>query len=179
MCLQYKSFENTLGKGEIARNEQFLLFQQCFLTIWRVFYQFHQIWNCRLQSLSIWKRPKFVVWERVKHLLGVCQDSSFPTIILSESIGSKIPEIEFGQNILLYAFSWPERLWPKCPGLNVCGQNVLAWTSVAKMSWPERLCPKCPGLNVCGQNVLAWTSVAKMSWPERLWPKCPGLNVCG
>ena len=24
--LQYKSFENTMGKGEIARNEQFLLF---------------------------------------------------------------------------------------------------------------------------------------------------------
>ena len=29
--LQYKSVENTLGKGEIARNEQFLLFPQCFL----------------------------------------------------------------------------------------------------------------------------------------------------
>ena len=26
MCLQYKSFENNVGKGEIARNEQFLLF---------------------------------------------------------------------------------------------------------------------------------------------------------
>ena len=25
-CLQYKSFENTVGKGEIAHNEQFLLF---------------------------------------------------------------------------------------------------------------------------------------------------------
>ena len=33
-CLQYKSFENsTVGKGEIARNEQFLLFQQCFLPV--------------------------------------------------------------------------------------------------------------------------------------------------
>ena len=31
MCLHYKSFENTVGKGEIARNEQDLLFQQCFL----------------------------------------------------------------------------------------------------------------------------------------------------
>ena len=30
---QYKSFENTVGKGEIARNEQFLLFPQCFLPI--------------------------------------------------------------------------------------------------------------------------------------------------
>ena len=31
-CLQYMSVENTVGKGEIARNEQFLLFPQCFLS---------------------------------------------------------------------------------------------------------------------------------------------------
>ena len=30
-CLLYKSLENTEGKGEIARDEQFLLFPQCFL----------------------------------------------------------------------------------------------------------------------------------------------------
>ena len=42
-CLQYKSFENTVGKEEIARNEQFLLFPQCFLPIWRTFCEFHQI----------------------------------------------------------------------------------------------------------------------------------------
>ena len=30
-CLQHKSFENTAGKGEIACNEQFLLYPQCFL----------------------------------------------------------------------------------------------------------------------------------------------------
>ena len=29
-CPQYKSFKNTVAKGEIARNEQFLLFSQCF-----------------------------------------------------------------------------------------------------------------------------------------------------
>ena len=28
---QQTAFENIVGKGEIARNEQFLLFQQCFL----------------------------------------------------------------------------------------------------------------------------------------------------
>ena len=37
MCLQYKSFENTAGKGEIAHNEQFLLFPQCFLPISEIF----------------------------------------------------------------------------------------------------------------------------------------------
>ena len=40
--LQYKSFENTVGKEEIARNEQFLLFPQCFLPVWRTFSHFHQ-----------------------------------------------------------------------------------------------------------------------------------------
>ena len=27
------TFENTVGKGEIARDEQFLLFPQCFLPV--------------------------------------------------------------------------------------------------------------------------------------------------
>ena len=43
MCLQYKSLENTVEKGEIARNEQFLLFPQCFLLVWRTFCHLHQI----------------------------------------------------------------------------------------------------------------------------------------
>ena len=65
-CLRYKSFENTVGKGEIARNEQFLLFPQCFLPIWRAFCHFYQTGNCRLQTLSVWKSLKIVAWERVK-----------------------------------------------------------------------------------------------------------------
>ena len=40
-CLQYKSFENIVGKREIARNEQFLLFQLCFLSILRTFCHFN------------------------------------------------------------------------------------------------------------------------------------------
>ena len=54
------------GKGEIARNEQFLLFPQCFLPVWINFCHFRQIWNCRLQALSLWKSLNFVVCERVK-----------------------------------------------------------------------------------------------------------------
>ena len=65
-CLQYKQVENTAVKGEIARNEQFLHFPQCFLPVLRAFCHFHQILNCRLQILSVWKSLKFVVWERVK-----------------------------------------------------------------------------------------------------------------
>ena len=41
--LQYKSFENTVGKGETAHHEQFLLFPQCFQPIWRAFCHFRQI----------------------------------------------------------------------------------------------------------------------------------------
>ena len=40
-CLHYKSLENTVGKGEIARNEQFLLFSQCFPPILRAVYHLY------------------------------------------------------------------------------------------------------------------------------------------
>ena len=63
-CLLNKSFESTLEKEEIARDEQFLLFPQCFLPVWRPVCHFHQIQNCRLQTLSFWKSLKFVIWER-------------------------------------------------------------------------------------------------------------------
>ena len=33
MCLQYKSFENSVGKGRIAHNEQFFLSEKCFLPV--------------------------------------------------------------------------------------------------------------------------------------------------
>ena len=69
MCLQYKSFENTTRKGEIARNQQFVLFSQCFLYFQRTFLHFHQNQNYRLQTLSVWKSLKFVVLERVKVLV--------------------------------------------------------------------------------------------------------------
>ena len=40
--LQYKSLENSVGKGEIARYEQFLLFPRCFLPHLRTFHHIHQ-----------------------------------------------------------------------------------------------------------------------------------------
>ena len=36
-ALGNKPLENTVGKGEIARNEQFLFFPQCFLPVWIAF----------------------------------------------------------------------------------------------------------------------------------------------
>ena len=65
--LQDMSFENTKGKGEIVRNEQFLLFPQCFLFIWLTSCYFRQIHYCRLQTLSVWKSLKLDIWERAKY----------------------------------------------------------------------------------------------------------------
>ena len=59
-----------MGKGETAQNEQFLLFQQCFLPSWRTFSHFPQVQNCRLQTLLVWKILKFVICERVNPLPG-------------------------------------------------------------------------------------------------------------
>ena len=66
MPLGNKPIENTVGTGEITRNEQLLLFPQCFLPIWRPFSQCHPILNYHLQTLSIWESSKYVDLESVK-----------------------------------------------------------------------------------------------------------------
>ena len=48
--LQYKPFENTVGKAEIALNEQFLLFPQCFLLCYWTFLPFSS--NLKLLSAT-------------------------------------------------------------------------------------------------------------------------------
>ena len=56
--LQYKSFEYTVEKGEIACNEQFLPFTQCFLPLWSNFPPFSS--NLKLSSANSFtlKQPK-------------------------------------------------------------------------------------------------------------------------
>ena len=64
-CLQYKSSENTLGKGEIACNEQFLLFLQCFLPsgeLSDIFIKF-EIVVCKLFQFE--QVGNVVIWEMV------------------------------------------------------------------------------------------------------------------
>ena len=62
-----KSILKTLREKEkLLVTSNFSFSPQCFLPFRRTFWHFHQIWNCRLQTLSVWKGPKFVVWERVK-----------------------------------------------------------------------------------------------------------------
>ena len=63
MCVQYESFENTVGKEEIARNEQFLLFPQSLKIL--------------VANFLSWKSLKFVVWEMVKKHPFTLQPHSF------------------------------------------------------------------------------------------------------
>ena len=60
---EVSKFENTVGKGEIAHNEQFLLFPQCFLSGWRTLCHLHQIWNCYLQNLSVCRFNMTCIWK--------------------------------------------------------------------------------------------------------------------
>ena len=73
----YKSLENTVGKGEIALYEQFLLFQQCFLPFVKTFLPLSS--NLKLSSVNSFSFEglKFVVWERVKET-GITSDGFRP-----------------------------------------------------------------------------------------------------
>ena len=44
-------------------------FSQCFLPLKRALCHFHHVKSCHLQTLSVWKSLKFVIWERVKILI--------------------------------------------------------------------------------------------------------------
>ena len=50
----------TLWEEKLFQTSNFS-FSHCFLPVWITFCHFRQIWNC-LQTLSIWKSLKFVVW---------------------------------------------------------------------------------------------------------------------
>ena len=112
MCLQYKSFENTVGKGEIARHEQFLLFPHCFLPVRRTYFQFLQIWSCRLLTHSVWKSLRFVVWYRINRLLYTNTDNCLIREIVCLFDIQNLPEAESFQpcpdgSVISVSDPWP------------------------------------------------------------------------
>ena len=56
--LQQTALENIVGKEEIARNEQFLLFPQCFLLNQIIVSPFVHIFDIISFLLLKWKNPK-------------------------------------------------------------------------------------------------------------------------
>ena len=60
-----KSLLKTLWEKEKLLITSNFSFSQWLLPVWKTFCHFHQTWNCRLQTISVWKSLKFVIWERV------------------------------------------------------------------------------------------------------------------
>ena len=66
-CLQCKSFENTVEKGELAQYEQFLLFTQCFPSVFYLFSLRHfSKFKIAFWKLSVWKSLKLSFGKRVE-----------------------------------------------------------------------------------------------------------------
>ena len=55
------SFSHSVFK-RLASYQQFFLFPLYFLPVWRTSCHLHPVWNSHLQTLSVWKSLKFVVW---------------------------------------------------------------------------------------------------------------------
>ena len=64
-CLQYKPFENTEGKGEIACNEQFLLFLSVFYVFEELSANFIKFAIVFCKLFQFGRVLKFVIWEQV------------------------------------------------------------------------------------------------------------------
>ena len=110
--------------------EKLPLFPQCFLPVWRTFCHFHQIWNCRLQTLSVWKSLKFVVWERVKaiYLLEIHVVKDKWTVRHKwgggTNNGAELDE------------KWPKTAWNTNRNL-LCVSNIQAENKLLGTKWQE------------------------------------------
>ena len=63
------SLLKTLWENEkLLVTSNFSFSQSFFLPLGKTSCHFHTMQNCRLQSFSVWKSLKFVVWERIKSL---------------------------------------------------------------------------------------------------------------
>ena len=58
MHQRQRTFENIVGKEEIASNEQFLLFPQCFLLKQKIYSHLSKFLTSYLYLLLNWKSPK-------------------------------------------------------------------------------------------------------------------------
>ena len=64
MHKQKTSFENIVGKEEIARNEQFLLFPQCFLLNQKIVSPFVNIFDIISLFAAELEGPKIDMWGK-------------------------------------------------------------------------------------------------------------------
>ena len=67
MCLQYKSFENTVGKEKLLLMRNFSFFHNVYYPFGELFAMYIK-YKLSPAKYSVWKSLKFEVWERVKDL---------------------------------------------------------------------------------------------------------------
>ena len=58
------AFENIVGKEEIARNKQFLLFPQCFLLHQKIVSPFVHIFDIISVFAAELEEPKICIWSK-------------------------------------------------------------------------------------------------------------------
>ena len=66
-------------KEKLLERSNFSFSPWCCLSVWRTFCHFHQLWNCCLQTISVWKSLTYVVWERVNLLKSVKLSTIYTT----------------------------------------------------------------------------------------------------
>ena len=98
------------GKRRNCSKRAISLFLSVF---WRVFCHFYQTWNYILQTLSVWKSPKLVVWERVKHCdymncLVWCQSIWAVKFYIFPSVSDSSPAENTNNTITTMRECWQE-----------------------------------------------------------------------
>ena len=73
------------------------------------FCHFHQIRNCRLQDLSVWKSLKFVVWERVKMATWMYNNTS--KLLWQEIVGLRFHLLWKEQGFFLCSHQCAKSFW--------------------------------------------------------------------
>ena len=101
-------------------------FSHCVFSPFRELLPFSSIWNCRLQTILVCKREKFVVWERVNRHTSIVSPSMLQVIVFIYFYGFKANNKHFVQNQFLYVFSSPEH--------NMLKGELLGWWCVRRAS---------------------------------------------
>ena len=91
-CLQYNSFENTVGNGEITRYKQFLLFP-VFSTCIENFLPFSSKLNLSTAKSLVWRSLKIVVWKRINKKFFI-DPTCWRSSTLSQTTNFRIFQIE-------------------------------------------------------------------------------------
>ena len=147
MHLPNKSLENIVEKGETACNEQFPIFKRCFLPVCRILCPFPQVQNSRLQTLSVRKSLKFVVWERVKKPFA--KPNSSVGIIVDLRTGGCWFDPQLGQ----YSFQGLMIVivtgFIPLSQLSHVGKQLVAWKEYCAEYWSKELQESMDSCTVC------------------------------